>query len=102
MSYKVNPRTGLLEPKANPEAEIEKAVIRKCPAPEESISATIKTIRNGLYILICGGTNYLVVELQGQPRVCGVIRDMQTIQRHASGPLVNFHRVWANGFQMKK
>jgi len=94
MNWKLNPRTGMMEQTISPSKEIAKAL-----APIGEIPNTwmaIKTIRENAKICV-NRHSYLAVKLNGKWRLLGIITNMSAIEKHLSGPLVNFHDAWLRG-----
>ena len=96
MNWKVNPRTGQMEPKISPSAEIQKKII---PVPPIEKWISMRTVREG--VKICYNKNYyLAMCFNGQWRLLGIIADMPTIEKYLRGPLVNFHDAWLRGHKI--
>jgi hypothetical protein len=94
MNWKMNPRTGMMEPKISPAKEIAKAL-----APVEQIPngwITIETLREDAKICI-NYHSYLAIKFKGKWRLLGRITNMPVIEKHLRGPLVNFHDAWLRG-----
>lgn len=97
MNWKLNPRTGQMEPKITPQQEISKALAPIGQIPTEWIG--IKTLREGVKICLNKHT-YLAMSFNHQWRLLGIITNMSTIEKHLRGPLVNFHDAWLRGKQI--
>lgn len=93
MNWKLNPKTGRMEPTISPSKEIEKALI---PVREEPKWFGMRTIRDGVKI-INNNQFYLAISFQGKWRLLGLITNMPVIEKHLRGPLVNFHGAWLRG-----
>ena len=93
MNWKLNPRTGQMEPTISPSKEIEKALI---PLREEPKWLGMRTIRDGVKIMY-NNQFYLAISFQGKWRLLGLITNMPVIEKYLRGPLVNFHDAWLRG-----
>ena len=98
MNWKMNPRTGHMEPTISPSKEIEKALI---PVREEPKWFGMITVRDGVKI-INNNQFYLAISFQGKWRLLGVINNMGIVRKYLNGPLVNFHNAWLKGLPINE
>ena len=98
MNWKMNPRTGHMEPTISPSKEIEKALI---PVREEPKWFGMRTARDGVKI-INNSQFYLAISFQGKWRLLGLINNMGVIEKHLREPLVNFHNAWLKGLPINE
>ena len=94
MNWKMNPRTGMMEPKISPTKEIAKSLAPMGQIPNAWIA--IETPREDAKICI-NHHSYLAIKFNGKWRLLGIITNMQTIRKYLREPLVNFHDAWLRG-----
>lgn len=96
MNWKLNPRTGQMEPHTNPQRDIANSLV---PIPiKDKLNDWLGILNVKPNVKIVYRTNqYLAIAFNGKWRLLGIITNMNAIQRHLQGPLVNFHDAWLNG-----
>ena len=99
MNWKLNPRTGMMEPTISTAKEISKALAPVGQIPDAWMA--IETIRENAKICV-NYHSYLAMKFNGKWRLLGIITNMQTIRKHLSGSLVEFHDAWLRGKDINK
>ena len=99
MNWKMNPKTGQMEPQVSPAKEIAKAL-----APMGQIPTTwmaIETLRADAKICV-NQHCYLAIKMKNEWRLLGIITNMSTIKKYLRGPLVDFYDAWLRGKPINK
>lgn len=94
MNWKLNDKTGMMEPHETPQREICKALVPATQIPNDWIG--MRTVRDGVKILYTRQF-YLAMSFSGKWRILGIIKNMSVIEKHLRGPRVNFHDAWLRG-----
>lgn len=97
MKYKLNPRTGHMEPVETSQDRIAKALRRDASVTQNTEWTKVDRVRENAAIAHLNGNQYLCMNLNGQWRCCGRIIDGYTISAMLRGALVDFHQAWQSG-----
>lgn len=94
MNWKLNNKTGIMEPHETPQKEISDSLVPATQIPNAWMG--MRTVKAGVKILY---TNqfYLAMSFSGKWRLLGIIKNMSVIEKQLHGPRVNFHDAWLEG-----
>lgn len=95
MKYELDPRTGMMKPKVDPQTEITNALRRANPSDKWN---NVRHPREQIII----ADNHLIVCINCEWRDCGIIANLSAINRYISGPIVNFYNAWRNGIKVDR
>lgn len=100
MKFKMNPRTGHMEPVKDPAREIQDAVRRDASIEKGHRFGQATVIRDGLAMCSENGNTYCAVRTNGQWRCLGRVVNLQAIKKASYGPLTDFHLAWQSGTEI--